>query len=229
MLQKAAYGERRCVDSQQKEQTAWIWVTALHQKANQTYRDHPVGQVSMFWHLHGSQHRQVDVSPDENDMTEEDSCQLQNQFILRTHKSSHQNKCKCYYHGDKSNTIFEQYWISSGRTNRTDAAGSAGGQSQTVGKSIRTMGILTRLPSSCTGESSYLIIFCVTNIGAMSCGQILLTGNSWLMMGDTLLNNGEKNLLRKFITLTVLFFCIWTAPRHTKYYRLNVNPCKCHI
>lgn len=30
---------------------------------NPTHWDHPVGQISVFWHLHGSQHRQVDVAP----------------------------------------------------------------------------------------------------------------------------------------------------------------------
>lgn len=34
--------------------------------------------------------------------------------------------------------IYEHYWISTGWTNRSDAAGCAGGQSQTAGKSIRT-------------------------------------------------------------------------------------------
>lgn len=46
---------------------------------NKTYWDHPVGEVSIFWHLHCSQHCQVDVTPKDNDITEEDSCQLKNQ------------------------------------------------------------------------------------------------------------------------------------------------------
>lgn len=37
-----------------------------------------------------------------------------------------------------ASAIYEEYWISTGWTNRTDAAGSAGGQSQTAGESIRT-------------------------------------------------------------------------------------------
>lgn len=35
-------------------------------------------------------------------------------------------------------TIHEHYWISTGWTNRPDGVGSAGGRSQTAGKSIRT-------------------------------------------------------------------------------------------
>lgn len=43
----------------------------FHQK--KTYWDHPVGEVSIFWHLHCSQHCQVNVTPKDNDKTDEDS------------------------------------------------------------------------------------------------------------------------------------------------------------
>lgn len=36
----------------------------FHQK--KTYWDHPVGEVSIFWHLHCSQHGQVNVTPKDN-------------------------------------------------------------------------------------------------------------------------------------------------------------------
>lgn len=75
---------------QQIKQKVWICKNILDVcYQNQTHWDHPVGKISIFWHLHGSQHCQVDVTPKQNDITEEDSCQPHNGFNLWTHMSNH--------------------------------------------------------------------------------------------------------------------------------------------
>lgn len=66
---------------------------------------------------------------------------LASQLFLHNRRSTHTQSQRASIWSPPvwlDSAICEHYWISTGRTNRTDAAGSAGGQSQTAGQSIRT-------------------------------------------------------------------------------------------